>query len=98
MTTTSAPAASASSAVAAPMPVAPPTTSTRLPSYRNASNRVMSPSPSGDGQRSCDDAADFQVNDGVPVKAELSEDLVAMLVELRCSLGCGGHLVVLHGR
>ena len=42
MTTTSAPASCASWAAAAPIPVAPPTTTTRLPSYRNASNRLMS--------------------------------------------------------
>src|SRR4051794_33112351 len=37
MTTTSAPSSWASAAAAAPMPVAPPTTSTRLPSKRNFS-------------------------------------------------------------
>src|SRR6476469_524616 len=37
ITTTSAPRSCTSSATAAPMPVAPPTTSARLPSYRNAS-------------------------------------------------------------
>src|SRR3954451_20952902 len=42
MTTTSAPASCASSATAAPIPVAPPTTSARLPSYRNALNRPIS--------------------------------------------------------
>src|SRR5947209_4746313 len=42
MTTTSAPASFTSSAVAAPMPVAPPTTTARLPSYLNASNRPIS--------------------------------------------------------
>src|SRR5438132_8066971 len=42
MTTTSAPASFTSSAVAAPMPVAPPTTRARLPSYLNASNRPIS--------------------------------------------------------
>src|SRR5437764_916171 len=48
MTTTSAPASFTSSAVAAPIPVAPPTTSARLPSYLNASNRpISSPSLSG---------------------------------------------------
>src|SRR5262245_2110383 len=40
MTTTSAPASCASRAAAAPMPLAPPTTTTRLPSYRKASNRL----------------------------------------------------------
>src|SRR5438067_2114830 len=43
MTTTSAPSAATVCAAAAPIPVAPPTTSTRLPSYRNASNPVMCP-------------------------------------------------------
>ena len=41
MTTTSAPAARANSAAAAPIPVAPPTTSTRLPSNRNESNKSL---------------------------------------------------------
>src|SRR5438067_4335517 len=41
MTTTSAPASFTSSAVAAPMPVAPPTIRARLPSYLNASNGLM---------------------------------------------------------
>src|SRR5437660_2412012 len=41
MTTTSAPASFTSSAVAAPMPVAPPTTRARLPSYLNASNKLI---------------------------------------------------------
>src|SRR6478736_637104 len=41
ITTTSAPRSCTSSATAAPMPVAPPTTSARLPSYRNASNRPI---------------------------------------------------------
>src|SRR5437764_6917308 len=45
MTTTSAPASFTSSAVAAPMPVAPPTTRARLPSYLKASNRLMSSLP-----------------------------------------------------
>src|SRR5215213_1692135 len=40
ITTTSAPRSCTSSAVAAPMPVAPPTTNARLPSYRNASARI----------------------------------------------------------
>src|SRR5690242_14837615 len=38
MTVTSAPASCTSSATAAPIPLAPPTTSARLPSYRKASN------------------------------------------------------------
>src|SRR5947209_2054488 len=42
MTTTSAPACFTTSAVAAPLPVAPPTTSARLPSYLNASNKLIS--------------------------------------------------------
>ena len=41
MTTTSPPASWASLAAAAPMPVAPPTTSTRLPSKQNASSRAI---------------------------------------------------------
>src|SRR5207248_3919683 len=41
ITTTSAPASFTSSAVAAPMPVAPPTTRARLPSYLNASNKLI---------------------------------------------------------
>src|SRR5512145_3226296 len=45
MTTTSAPRASASSAAAAPMPVAPPTTRTRWPSNRSASKRDICGSP-----------------------------------------------------
>src|SRR5581483_10966871 len=45
MTATSAPSSAACLAVAAPMPVAPPTTSTRLLSYRNCSIPVISPSP-----------------------------------------------------
>src|SRR5205807_5236609 len=45
MTTTSAPASLTSSAVAAPMPVAPPTTRARLPSYLKASNRLISSLP-----------------------------------------------------
>src|SRR5262245_20762875 len=42
ITTTSAPASWTSSAVAAPMPLAPPTTSARLPSYRKASKSAIS--------------------------------------------------------
>src|SRR5437764_1608349 len=45
MTTTSAPASFTSSAVAAPIPVAPPTTRARLPSNLKASNRLISSLP-----------------------------------------------------
>src|SRR5262245_59787012 len=41
MTTTSPPSAATRFAAAAPIPVAPPTTSTRLPSYRNGSVVVI---------------------------------------------------------
>src|SRR4029453_6162791 len=40
ITTTSAPASPARPAVAPPIPQAPPTRSTRLPSYRNLSNNL----------------------------------------------------------
>src|SRR5438552_4253270 len=83
MTTTSAPASRASSAVAAPIPEAPPTTTARLPSYRNASNRLMSSSPPIGKGSSGHDATDLQVHDRVPLEAELAEDRVAVLVELR---------------
>src|SRR5439155_16521173 len=46
---TSAPRSWTSCAVAAPMPVAPPTTTARLPSYRNASGFTLCP-PSRDTQ------------------------------------------------
>src|SRR3954463_14032481 len=94
MTTTSAPASCASDAAAAPMPVAPPTTSTRLPSKRKASNCVTS-SPFGVAL-SCDDAADLEVHDRVPVETELGEDRVAVLVELRRPAGRRRLLVELH--
>src|SRR5258708_39195532 len=80
MTTTSAPASRAASAVAAPIPDAPPTTSARLPSYRNASKRLISFPPLG---RSRDDAAHLQVHDRVPIQAQLAKNGVAVLVELR---------------
>src|SRR5262245_53620045 len=90
MTTTSAPASFTSSAAAAPIPVAPPTTTARLPLYENASNRPMcgcSPGESGESgelRRSGGDAADLEVDDRVPVEAELLEDLVPVLVEVGC--------------
>src|SRR5216683_287665 len=80
MTTTSAPASRATSAVAAPIPDAPPTTSARLPSYRNASKRLISFPPL---ERSRNDAADLQVHDRVPIQAQVAKNGVAVLVELR---------------
>ena len=48
--------------------------------------------------RSRDDAADLEVDDGVPVEPELAEDVIAVLVELGRPLGLRGLLVVLHRR
>src|SRR5215469_15114616 len=97
MTTTSAPASCRSWAVAAPIPLAPPTTSARLPSYRNASNRDMS-ILSSVVRVSADDATDLEVDDGIPVDPQVTEDVVAMLVELRRPPRDGGLLVELDGR
>src|SRR5437763_14192712 len=94
MTSTSAPASRATSAVAAPIPEAPPTTSARLPSYRNPSNRLMSCPPIVD-QSSRDHAAHLEVENGVPVDAELAQYGVAVLVELGRSRRQGRLLVVL---
>src|SRR4051794_6569199 len=82
MTTTSAPASWTSSAVAAPIPVAPPTTRARFPSNRNASNSDMYLSPWFLCGGSGDDAADLEVHDGIPVEADRLQDLVAVLVEV----------------
>src|SRR5487761_2156063 len=105
MTTTSAPASCTSSAVAAPIPVAPPTTSTRLPSYRNAPKAPIAVLLEslrfcrwiGVGRGSGDNAADLEVDDRVPVQAELGEDRVAVLVELGSTRGFRCYLVELHG-
>src|SRR5207247_3148347 len=80
--------------VAAPMPVAPPTTSARLPSYRKASNWLMTDVLLVSG----DHAANAEVDDRIHVEAELAEDLVAVLVELGCPAGQRRLFVVLHGR
>src|SRR5690242_5348445 len=96
ITTTSAPASCTNSATAAPMPVAPPTTSARLPSYRNASNRPMCFFPSR--LVSGDDAADLEVHDRVPIEAERAKDGVAVLVELGGALGRRRFAVELHRR
>src|SRR5918998_6979301 len=111
MTTTSAPASLTSSAAAAPMPVAPPTTSARLPSYLNASNVPMSclrcrlvvgvscwrRLSVGGARRSGHDPPDLQVDDGVHVEAEAAEDVVAVLVELGCPPGRRRLAAELHG-
>src|SRR5581483_3298795 len=99
MTTTSAPASCTSSATAAPMPVAPPTTNARLPSYRNASNAPMG------GLSFCflclaesgDDAADLEIDDRVHVDPQLLEYCVPVLVELGGPPRRRRLLVELHG-
>src|SRR4029453_4143833 len=77
-----------------PLPVAPPTTSPRLPSYLYASNVPMSsPCRSLSGHH----AADLEVHDRVPVDPELAEDRVAVLVEPRRPPGRPRLPVVLDG-
>jgi hypothetical protein len=44
-----------------------------------------------------DDAADFEVHDGVPVDAQIREDLVPVLVELGRPLGHGWLVAELDG-
>src|SRR5262245_27989176 len=93
MTTTSAPASLASSATAAPMPVAPPTTSARRPSYLYASNSVMSYLLVGSGHH----AADLEVQDRVGVEPQPAEDGITVLVELGRPPGRRGLPAVLDG-
>src|SRR6187431_423167 len=45
---------------------------------------------------SCDDATHLEVDDLVHVEPDALEDLVAVLVELRCALRDGRRAVVLH--
>src|ERR671916_672702 len=112
ITRTSAPASLTSSATAAPMPVAPPTTSARLPSYLNASNVPMSclrcrlvvgvsccrRLSVGGARPSGHDPADLQVDDGVHVEAEAAEDVVAVLDEFGRPPGRRRLAAELHGR